>query len=270
MSDSAPLTPEQIDLLLSADLDGEFDAAASDLRLEPAAARALLESVPGVAARGADLAAARDHLAAPIEIDELLAARLRAKAVNAGAEAAEAAHREQRHRRTRLYGLVSGVAAALLVVVALGATLRTGGSSDDMSTSASGAPDREVTAPTTSDGAAPAGDTADQAARSLPLATAYSSVDDLAADVRARSSEFGLPAPAAAEAVNGSGSDKADANKCGAVAKAVDQAAGDPIAAGTTRVAGEPLSALLFVSADGRTLYFFDADCRLVNRQLIN
>lgn len=269
MNNFAPLTPEQIDLLLSADLDGEFDAAASDLRLESAAARALLESVPDVERRRVELAAARDRLAAPIEIDELLAARLRTKALKAAAEAAETNRLEQRRRRTRRYGLVGGVAAALLVVVALGATLNTTTDSDGASSSADSAAGLAPSVSPTSKAGTAAGDAPENVARSLPLDSAYSSVEALTDDVRERRDEFARSAPAAAQESAGSDSGLS-AEPCGAVAKTIDQAAGPAVAAGTTSVAGERLSALLYLSADGRTLYFFDANCRLVNRQLIN
>ena len=50
-----PLTPDAVDELLSAEIDGEFDAAALDLGYEPADARELLEGVPGVSERRAAL-----------------------------------------------------------------------------------------------------------------------------------------------------------------------------------------------------------------------
>ena len=271
---SAPLTPEQIDLLLSADLDGEFDSAAADLGLEPAAARALVESVSAVEARRDALAVARDRLAEPVEIDELLAARLRSKALKAGAEAADEDRLAQRRRRTRLYGMVGGIAAALVLVVALGASLNTNSKSNDASNSAGGSADRApVASQTTGPQNAVAGDDAAWRLQELPLATAYASTDDLADDVRDRVAAFSVTAPTANAGLESSGQKTAEdaaATKCGAVADALDQGTGRALAKGFTRVAGEPVSALLYLSADGRTLYFFDADCRLVNRQLIN
>jgi hypothetical protein len=282
MNDSAPLTPEQIDLLLSADLDGEFDAAASDLGLEPVAARALLESVPTVEARRAGMGAARDLLAGPIEIDELLAARLRTKAMRLGAEAAEDRRGEQRRRRTRQYGILSGVAATLVLVVAVGATLNGSGSSNDSSTEASGALARA--APTVSSsaaagraptGAESSGDAASDQARTLPLHTAYASLEDLEDDVSERRNEFDLAEPATVAGPKPSGvqrhsSSGAPSDRCEPVASSLERANGGPLANGLTKVAGEPLSALLYLSADGRTLYFFDEDCKLVSRQFIS
>jgi hypothetical protein len=271
---SAPLPPEQIDLLLSADLDGEFDGAAEDLGLDPAAARALLESVPAVEARRELLALARDRMAEPVEIDELLAARLRSKALKAGADAAEHGRLERRRRRTRLYGIVGGIAAALLVVVALGASLNTYGGSDDTSSTAGGFADRAEAGSPTSGAVEPTGGDASTKLDELPLRSSYPSVDALADDVRTRREVFSFrTADTSSNNESGTGSQPAKAaatNDCQAVVQSMDRAAGKPRALGATSVAGEPVTALLYVSPDGRTLYFFDADCKLVNRQLIN
>ena len=61
----APLTSDQVDELLSAELDDDFDAAARDLGLEPDDARVPLHATPGTdARRRRSLVAARDALAA--------------------------------------------------------------------------------------------------------------------------------------------------------------------------------------------------------------
>src|SRR5207244_5980554 len=102
MNDTPPLTADQVDELLSADLDGEFDDAARDLGLDPADARArLANEVRGVDDRRAALAAARDALAEAPAVDDLLAARVRAKAMKAAASAHgdQQAYRPRRSRR---------------------------------------------------------------------------------------------------------------------------------------------------------------------------
>ena len=77
-----PLSPELVDELLSADLDGEFDAAARDHGYAPAIARELLDGIPGVAERRDALAAARDATAvtplAAADRDALVAGASRA------------------------------------------------------------------------------------------------------------------------------------------------------------------------------------------------
>lgn len=270
MSDSGPLTPEQIDLLISADLDGEFDAAASDLGLEPGAARTFLESNADAQARRGSLARARDLLAEPIEIDELLAARLRTKAAKAAVEAAEEDRHAQRTRRTRRYGIVSGVAAAFIVVVALGANLGSNGSDSDGSSAIAGsAADRAPAAsPTVASSAAP--EAALDSARNLPLAASYATVDDLAAAVRARGlatyADEALPLESDQASA---GSDPDPQEECRLVAQGMQGASEAPVAKAATEVDGEPLSVLVYDGTGGRTVYVFDTECNLVTRQLV-
>ena len=57
-----PLSPELVDELLSAELDGAFDAAAREHGYAPSIARELLDGTPGVAERRDALAAARDAI----------------------------------------------------------------------------------------------------------------------------------------------------------------------------------------------------------------
>ena len=61
-----PLEPDVVDELWSAELDGEFDAAAADLGLSADAARARLAATPGANARRQTLEQARDALRAPV------------------------------------------------------------------------------------------------------------------------------------------------------------------------------------------------------------
>ena len=183
MTDAAPFTPDQIDELLSARLDDEFDAAAADLGLTPDEARSRLDLTPGVGERATALVAARDALHEPAAIDELLAARLRAKAVRVAAETNdELTRRRARKSRTLLYA-VSGIAAAVVGALALGATIQ---GSHDAKTSAPAAAPRTKTA-TDNRGAvdAPASATtanqvADGAERSVANYGSYSSAATLA------------------------------------------------------------------------------------------
>ena len=132
-----PLSPELVDELLSAELDGAFDAAAREHGYAPSIARELLDGTPGVAERRDALAAARDAIAvtplAAADRDALVAGALRAAPVDDLAAA-------RASRRPRLAKYIA-VAAALLVVVGLGvavANVSNGGGGDD-SSSASGA-----------------------------------------------------------------------------------------------------------------------------------
>lgn len=140
--DTSPFEPNELDELLSAELDGELAAAARDLGLSVAEVSERRRATPGAEDRRAALAAARDLLSEPPEIEELLAARLRAKAVRAGEEE-NASRRGDRSRRRRQILLAGGgLAAAIAAVVGIAAGLSGGRSG----TSAAGAK-RAVGAP---------------------------------------------------------------------------------------------------------------------------
>jgi len=109
----APLTPDQVDELLSAELDGELDAAADDLGLSSEQAHALLAAAPGIEGRREALQAARDALTAAPELDELADARLRNAALDAfRTERGNLA--KPRHTYRWLAYAAGGVAAALI------------------------------------------------------------------------------------------------------------------------------------------------------------
>ena len=117
--DRTPIDPDELDELLSAELDGELDAVARERGMSTAELSARLRATPGAEPRRVALTAARDLLAHAPEIDELVAARLRAKAVRA-AVADEADLRSARaRRRYRFVAAVAGVAAVGVGVVAL-------------------------------------------------------------------------------------------------------------------------------------------------------
>jgi hypothetical protein len=138
--DHAPFEPDELDELLSADLDGELEAAARDFGLSIEEVTARLRATAGGAERRAALAAARDRLAQSPELDELLDARLRAKAVRAAEDEIAARASERRERRRHVLQAVSGIAAAAVVVISVSAALR----HDSASSKASSAPARSV------------------------------------------------------------------------------------------------------------------------------
>jgi hypothetical protein len=117
----APLTPDQVDELLSAELDGELDAAADDLGLSSEQAQALLAAAPGVAVRREALQAARGALTAAPELDELADARMRSAALDAfRTERGNLA--KPRHTYRWLAYAAGGVAAALIGVFVITAS----------------------------------------------------------------------------------------------------------------------------------------------------
>jgi hypothetical protein len=124
MSESSlPLDREVVDELLTAELDGEFAGAADELGLTVEEAHARLAATRGVDARRAALTRARDLLATPPELDELLARRLVAKAVRASEQAGVAHRSAAKERRRNIWVAAGSVAAAVLVVVGLAAAL---------------------------------------------------------------------------------------------------------------------------------------------------
>jgi hypothetical protein len=131
----APLTPETLDELLSADLDGEFERAAAELGFTVDDARDALDAAPATPQRRAELIRARELLAAPVSVAPSVTARLVAAALDGSVDELRAG----RQRRTRSWRRLVTVAAAAAVaagVVALVATNRHAGRS---STVASGA-----------------------------------------------------------------------------------------------------------------------------------
>jgi hypothetical protein len=142
-----PLSPETLDELLSADLDGEFERAAAELGFTPEAARAALAASPDVAARRAALAQARDLLAAqPLALEPDAEARLVAAALSRADDHAAAPQRVNRMPTHRLRGarraLVGiGTAAAVIAgVVALSANNPAGQSKSSNAASSAGTP----------------------------------------------------------------------------------------------------------------------------------
>ena len=76
-----PLSPDAVDALLSAQLDGELDGAARELGLSESEALAELASTPGIDARRVALTRARDLIAARSPLEPAVEARLVAAAM---------------------------------------------------------------------------------------------------------------------------------------------------------------------------------------------
>jgi hypothetical protein len=156
----APFEPDRLDELLSAELDGELDAAAHDLGLTLAEVSARVRATPGAGARRTALAAARELLGRPDEIDELTASRLRAAAVSGAASGTPTATTDPTRHRKVLVGL--GVAAAS--VAALGALAVLASGLGDTSTAKSSSAGRPV------EGAAGTGGTVEKRPTTVPTA----------------------------------------------------------------------------------------------------
>jgi hypothetical protein len=139
--DLSPYASEQLDELLSAEIDGELAAAARDLGVTVGEVTARLRATPGANDRRAALTAARDLMAEPPEIDELVAQRLRAKATRVAADEHAARELDRRRRRRQLLLGASGIAAAAVAAVAIAGGLNgNGGGSHSASEKPASAP----------------------------------------------------------------------------------------------------------------------------------
>ncbi len=275
--DTSPFEPNELDELLSAELDGELDAAARDLGLRVAEVSERRRATPGAEDRRAALAAARDLLSAPPEIEELLAARLRAKAVRVGAEE-NASRRGDRSRRRRQIVLASGgLAAAIAAVVGIAAGLSAGRSG----TSADGAK-RAVAAP-----AAPKPTTPGPASALGPFTNVHALA--LAAVSGANAESVSKPATAVGQptlgqsnggaldapppAVRSTGKGSYDTSLgigTGQCTSPPQVQRGDTLALRTTAtLSGKPVVVLVFTGNGEHTVVVEDTNCRLVNVQML-
>jgi hypothetical protein len=134
----SPFEPDQLDEVLTAELDGELDAVARDFGLDAEELSARLRATPGVAERRAALTAARERLAQVPELDELAAARLRNAALLEAAH--ERAYRTNGTRRRGGWLLAAGGIAAAVVAIAGLAVAIGGHTTSDSKASSSPAP----------------------------------------------------------------------------------------------------------------------------------
>jgi len=155
MNQREPLSPDAVDALLSADLDGDLEGAARDLGFSASEAIAALGATPGVDARRVALSRARDLIAARPRVALPIEDRLVARAL-AGDELATVRERRGRHeRRWRVLVAACSVAAAIAVIVGI-SSMSTTSSSKSSSAARSttpapeGAQSAKDTAPTPS------------------------------------------------------------------------------------------------------------------------
>jgi hypothetical protein len=265
-----PLTDEQRDELLSADLDGEFDTAARDLGFEPDVARARLDATPGVAERRAALAGARDLLADVPTHDELALARMRTKATRE----ADAAHeRDRTRRRSRWLTTVGSVAAAIVLVVGIGLALgKTGGSSSKSSASSAG---RAVDSPV----ASVPGQSSMYDAAPTPRALADTINNDLRRAGAGKSASSNLsndaaaasPATSLKELGNGktpsSRSASTGAQACAEEANVFAATTNPPVSYGSATVAGEPVLYAVYREGNAEVIVILTPECGLLLQQ---
>lgn len=134
MNQPAPLSPETVDLLLSAELDGDLDGAARDLGLSASEASAQLAAIPGVDQRRVALRRARDLIATRPTVEQAIEDQLVAGALARDALTAVRDRRSRRERQWRVLVATGSVAAAIAVIVGI-ASMNTGSENKSMASS---------------------------------------------------------------------------------------------------------------------------------------
>ncbi len=279
--DHSPLDPDQLDELLSAELDGELDAAAQDLGLSLDEVSTRLRATPGISERRRTLAAARELLGQPHEIDELTTARLRATALAAVQTDAidTSTGRANGARRGRVF-LGAGVAAAsVLALVLVAAGL--GGQSSEKSSSVAQPVLRPASGNATS-GTTPGkhsttsptaalGEFAqyDALARAAAAVGATFSTNPAAADIPTTAT---TPTPTAIENQDANSTGASRALKSQASAGASACAIPRPVPAGTASalqatatVSGKPVFVFVFTGKGLHVVVIEDSNCAVLN-----
>jgi hypothetical protein len=255
MADPSTHPDFDLDVALSAALDGELDAYAAELGLPVADLQAAIRT-PAARARGAELASARAAVAEPARLDDVTRRRLLAGAgVGEGRPAAA-----PRPGRDRGWILRAGAAAAVTLVVLAGLFALTRPGDDGAKSSGSGAGSSARSA------AAPTGDlgdigTLDPAQIGRLLRGGAPTSNSTSLQEKARSSSA-----AGADAVPGF-----DANAPTADAGTASACAAQYAAQGTVRFRasgsyqGQP-AVVLGIDTSGRTIVFVVAadDCTRV------
>lgn len=261
-----PLTDDQVDELLSAEIDGEFDAAARDLGLEPSDARERLAlHVPGLAARRRALGRARDALAELPPVDELVVARVRAKAARTAVAEQETARTTRAHRLRRLTTIAGGLAAAIAVVAGLALAMQhDGGSSSKTGAALSPQARPSEPAPKSAAGATPAPQAADLGAVadvSALVARASSQASDLARSATENPQKFFSSKAAVSASTPAAAPQACDLPAAGVSGTRI------PILRGVATLSGTPVQVYVFRKGADEIFVVLRADCRLVTVQ---
>jgi hypothetical protein len=135
MNRPEPLSPETVDTLLSAELDGDLEAAARDLGLSASEAIAQLVVTPGVDERRAALRRARDLIAMRPAVEPAVEDQLVAGAMARDDLTAVRERRSRHQRQWRVLVATGSVAAAIAVIVGI-SSMNTGDGSKSMAASA--------------------------------------------------------------------------------------------------------------------------------------
>jgi hypothetical protein len=265
-----PLAPDVVDELLSADLDGDFAAAARDHGLDVATARARLAATAGVDARRAQLEAAQRSLSTPLAPLGTDTRHALLAAAHAGAEGRvdELARRRERRWPARLGG-IAAAAAALLVVVGLAVSIATTGSGDDDDSSAAGGAASDTSAATSDDAltAAP-----ESAAPPAAFARDFGAIDDAAGLRAAVEAALAADSPAAGGADGDQSQRRATTAGC-ATLHATALGIGPevtPVLSGPVEYQDTPADVYVYLRDGERVIFVFARDdCRVLVSQVL-
>jgi hypothetical protein len=280
MNDPRPLTPDTVDALLSAELDGELDAAAADLGLSAEQARAQLDSVPGVAERRRALGDGRDRIAARPDLALADRDRLVARAL-AAATVSELRPRRDRSQTARRVLVAAGsVAAAVAVVLGIANLLH------GTSASRSSAPEAASALPTTAKASETPGPAHPQSAGDFGDVTSLSTLraeatdrlsklqGDTAASGHQTSGDTTVPSAYLAPDNNGSTAGGATnatfgpaVTTCSGLVRTRYAIAAQPLVVGTGTVSGAPVAVVVFGGPHPVAYVVSAAGCALVRRQ---
>jgi hypothetical protein len=286
--DTSPFEPNELDELLSAELDGELDAAARDLGLSMAELSERRRVTPGAEDRRAALAAARDLLSEPPEIEELLAARLRAKAVRAGREGNASRRGDRSRRRRQILLAAGGLAAAIAAVVGIAAGLsasRSGTSADGAkrALAASAAPKATTPGPASALGpfanvhalalAAVSGANAQQSGNKPATAVGQPTLGppNAAQATPGQSTDNAFKTPSAAARSTATGTNNTGLGAAGRQCTSRPQVLhGDSLVLrATATLSGKPVVVLVFTGDGEHTVVIEDTNCSLLNVQML-
>jgi len=275
MSDHQPLSPEAVDVLLSAEIDGDLEGAARDLGLSASEARAQLSATPGVEARRVALTRARDLIAARPPLEPPVADQLVTRAMVRDDLVTGRERRRRREGRWRVLVAAGSVAAAIAVIVGV-SSMATSSNNEAKSSSralSSTPPARSEAAADVPVTTVPAGRQPDlgdvtnapaMRARAQELLSRYNGANTDGATASTTKSV----APSAQDRVLGNSSLKLAAPACGNAAAGRYDLSSPPALIASGTVSGAPVVILLY---DGAGHPYADvirvSDCTLVRRQ---
>ena len=277
MNQPEPLSPETVDLLLSAELDGDLDGAAHEVGLSASEAIAQLSATPGVDARRVALRRARELISARPPLDRSDEDRLVARALTRDNLTTIRERRRRRERQWRVLVATGSVAAAIAVIVGI-SSMHAGDSSKSSIAARVSKPERATASQdagvSTPSGAVPAppyfGDVTHAGALRIParqLLLRSAAAHARNQDSNAKSLAPGTGQPTATPAPLSQSSFSANVPACGS-SGAHYSVATRPALIATGTVSGQPVVILIY---DGSGKPYADvirvSDCTLVREQ---